>query len=399
MWGLASLIYATAMFHRTSLTVAVDLAEQRFQIGPGALSLLAVYQLLAYAILQLPAGLAADRLGPRKTLLVAMVLIGGGQIGFSLATAYPLALLARGILGVGDALTFMGGLRLITAWNASNRVALQVQLMSVIGMAGSLISTIPLSFALTTIGWTPTFLSTGATTICLAVVVLLTVKSDPPTPRSPSVLPGLFRDLRSVWLVPGTRLGMWMVIASAFSFVSFSTLWGYPYLTRAQGLGADSASRLLTVLILTNMITGPLFGLLASRRPELRTRLSGLVITLVCFMWVVLLLWPGRAPSAAVVALVLVLGLCGPATMLGVDVARTSNDATQVATAAAMVNLGGYVAALLTILSVGWLLDLGQRNGLSVGAAFALAFGSQLVLFLFAGLQIFYWVRKVRAQT
>ncbi|MCG5217692.1 MFS transporter [Streptosporangium sp. KLBMP 9127] len=399
MWSLGAVVYAAAMFHRTSLAVAADLAEERFGIGPGALSLLAVYQLLAYAVLLLPAGLAADRLGPRRTLLLAIALVGGGQIAFALVTSFPLGVLARGVLGCGDALTFMGVLRLIVAWCPPKRVALLVQLVSVIGMAGSLIGTVPLSLALTGIGWTPTFLGSGAATAVLALVVYAAVPKDPAEAGQAGLtLRELRGELRTVWQVPGTRLGMWMVITSSFSFVSFSTLWGFPYLTRAQGLSTGSASSLLTLLIMANMAMGPVFGQLASRYPRLRVHLNASVIAVVAVVWTTLLAWPDRAPAALLVVLVLALGLCGPATMVGMDVARTSNPSTRVATAAATVNLGGYVAALLVILTVGVVLQSGRQWGLPTATAFTLAFAMQLALFLFGGFRIFGWARKVHAR-
>jgi nitrate/nitrite transporter NarK len=67
--------------------------------------------------------------------------------------------------------------------------------------------------------------------------------------------------------------------------------------------------------------------------------------------------WPGRAPLPILLLLVLALGLGGPGSMIGFDMARTFNPPSRLGTATGIVNVGGFVASLLTILLVGLILD------------------------------------------
>jgi hypothetical protein len=75
-------------------------------------------------------------------------------------------------------------------------------------------------------------------------------------------------------------------------------------------------------------------------------------------VWSLVLLWPGPAPLPLLVALVLVLGLGIPGSMMGFDFARTFNPPDRLGTASGVVNVGGFVAALITILLIGVVLDL-----------------------------------------
>src|ERR671933_358795 len=75
-------------------------------------------------------------------------------------------------------------------------------------------------------------------------------------------------------------------------------------------------------------------------------------------MWTVVLLWPGRAPLPLLVLLVVVLGTNGPGSLIGFDFARTWNPAERMGSASGVVNVGGFVASLLTILAIGAVLDL-----------------------------------------
>ena len=77
--------------------------------------------------MQIPVGLLVDRWGPRAVLLGGAALLTVSQVGFALATTYPVALLARVGVGMGDAMTFICVLRLVNTWFAPRRVPLVTQ--------------------------------------------------------------------------------------------------------------------------------------------------------------------------------------------------------------------------------------------------------------------------------
>ena len=90
-------------------------------------------------------------------------------------------------------------------------------------------------------------------------------------------------------------------------------------------------------------------------------RRSNLVFTIListAAMWTVVLLWPGRAPLWLLVLLVVVLSTNGPGSMIGFDFARTENPAERIGSASGVVNVGGFVASLCTILAIGAVLDV-----------------------------------------
>src|SRR3954452_12816331 len=65
MWALGVLPYCIAVFHRASLGVAGPLAQQRFGATAAVLSLFIVLQIGVYAAMQVPVGVALDRVGSR----------------------------------------------------------------------------------------------------------------------------------------------------------------------------------------------------------------------------------------------------------------------------------------------------------------------------------------------
>src|SRR4029453_772208 len=69
IWLVALSVYVLAVFHRSSLGVAGLLATERFDISATQLAMFTVLQLLVYAGMQVPVGVALDRYGSRKLLL------------------------------------------------------------------------------------------------------------------------------------------------------------------------------------------------------------------------------------------------------------------------------------------------------------------------------------------
>jgi MFS family permease len=116
-------------------------------------------------------------------------------------------------------------------------------------------------------------------------------------------------------------------------------------------------------MVLAGTGFAPLLGHLASRWPLRRSALVFGIVGASATIWTVLLLWPGRAPLWLLVLLVVVLASNGPGSMVGLDYARTFNPAGRIGSASGIVNVGGFVASLVTILVIGLVLDVLTPHG------------------------------------
>jgi MFS family permease len=172
-------------------------------------------------------------------------------------------------------------------------------------------------------------------------------------------------QLSQAWRHPGTRLGMWSHFVTQFSGTVFALLWGFPYLVSGQGLSPGTASALLTVFVLAGMAAAPFIGELVARHPLRRSWLVLGIVGLTVTAWSTVLALPGPAPMWLLVVLVLVLALGGPGSMIGFDFARTFNPPHRLGTATGIVNVGGFVASLITILLIGLVVDALSPAGTS----------------------------------
>lgn len=404
VWSVGLVVYALAVFHRSSLAVAGLAATERFDISASQLASFTMLQLLVYASMQIPVGLMVDRFGSRTVLTVAVTVVSTGQAAFAFAGDYPTALVARALVGVGDAMTFICVLRLVTSWFPARQVPLVSQLTGNLGQLGALAAAAPMTWALGEFGWTRAYLS-GAVAGLVMLVVLRLALHDTPTQAHlrgvPMTARALAQSLAASWEQPGTRLGLWIHFSTPFSAALLGLLWGFPFLVAGEHRSEATAGALISLLFLTNLVYGPLFGWLVGRHPWHRSTLALAIVGAMAVVWAAVLLWPGHAPLWLLVVLILVSGAGGPASMVGFDVARTSNPGHRTASASGIINVGGFTSALVVIVGVGFVLDALSPggDGTYTPEAFRWAMAVQYLLWGLGVVQILRYRRRIRSLT
>ncbi|WP_371547907.1 MFS transporter [Streptomyces sp. NBC_00554] len=378
VWGVGVSVYFVAVIFRTSLGVAGLDAADRFHVNASALSTFSILQLLVYAGMQIPVGLLVDSLGTKKVLTIGAVLFTAGQLGFAFSPSYGMALASRALLGCGDAMTFISILRLGTRWFPARRGPLVAQLAGLVGMAGNLVSTLVIARLLHGVGWTAAFAGSAGAGVVVLVLMLLFLK-DHPEGHEPEPFPHqgaayVRRQIAASWREPGTRLGMWVHFTTQFPAMVFLLLWGLPFLVEAEGLSRATAGELLTLVVLSNMVVGLVYGQVVARHHAARLPLALGTVAATAVVWAGVLVYPGvYAPMWVLVVLCVVLGACGPASMLGFDFARPANPPERQGTASGITNMGGFVASMTTLLAIGVLLDAtGDNYRVAFSAVFVL---------------------------
>lgn len=398
VWSVGVAAYVLAVVNRSSLSaVGVD-AAARFDADASTLSLFAVVQLAVYGGMQIPIGVLLDRYGARPIMTVGMVLMAVGQLVMALSPSVGVAIVARMLLGAGDAAVFPGVLRLVATWFPAQRGPLMVQLTGIIGQSGQLVALVPLAALLHATTWTITFGSVAGLGVLFAVLVFLIIRNHPPD-RDDDVSvdtdTGAIRvvtstvdtgaGIRAAWAHPGTRLAFWSHFTTPFAGTAFVLLWGMPFLTAGEGLSTAEAASVMSAYVVVGMALGPVMGELSRRVPTMRSRALVLpTVAVQLIAWLAVILYPGPAPLWLLLILAFALGTGGPASMIAFDHARTHNPTHRLSTATGVTNAGGFLAALLAIFLIGLALDLqgaGTPETYSLDA-FRVAFLAQVPLWL-----------------
>ncbi|MDD9205742.1 MFS transporter, partial [Georgenia sp. 10Sc9-8] len=302
------------------------------------------------------------------------------------------------------ATAFVSVLRLVPAWFPVRRVPLVTQMTGIVGQLGQVISAVPFMAFLLATGWSAAFVSLAGVGLLAAVLVVLVVRDRPGAPASaaattgepgavgppaptergdrPAPGPRPRGPLREVLGEPGTWLGFWTHFVGLFPVNTFMLLWGVPFLTAGQGLGARTAGALLSLGALAGIVIGPVLGELVARHPLRRSWLVLGTCAVVVAMWAGVLLPGTPRPTWQLAGLVMVLAGSGAAANIGFDFARTSVPPARLGTATGVVNAGGFLASLLSILLVGLLLDVVSPGGGYELADFRVAISSHAVLWV-----------------
>ncbi|MFF3039304.1 MFS transporter [Arthrobacter citreus] len=385
VWGAGVFAYMVAVTQRTAFGVAGVEATERFSATASVLSIFTVVQLVVYAGLQIPVGMLVDRFGPRLLIAAGAVLMFAGQFQLAVAESVGAGIAGRSLVGAGDALTFISVLRLLPAWFPASRIPVLTQWTGIIGQLGQIASAIPFAFALHALGWNTAFISAAALSVLAFVLALAFVRNQPGNAvRAPrSAHDG--GSLAAAWRQPGTRLGLWTHFTIQFPGTVFVLMWGYPYLVSAEQVSPAEASLLMTFFVAVAIVCGPWLGSWVGRHPLRRSTMVLLIAAAMACAWLVVMFWPGPAPVWVLAGLVAVLAIGGPGSMIGFDFARTYNPSTRLGTATGIVNIGGFVASLVSMYLVGLVLDVLLNTGFSGGnlydlAAFRIALAVQFLV-------------------
>lgn len=360
IWGLGALCYFTALFHRASLSVAAPEALDRFSAGPAVLSVFSALQLGVYLALQIPSGLLADRLGPRRVITGGVLALAVGSAVFGLSASVVGGVLGRMLIGFGDAFMFTNVLRLAAHWFPARRFGRIAALTGLTGGVGQIVATVPLSAALHGLGWVVTFLGAAALTGALALLAAGVIRDRPESDVGPVATepPERVRQaLRAVTAQRGTRHSFWVHFVLMAQFVAVTTLWGTPWLVRAQGYDRAGAGAMLLICVLAFLAGSWLSGQFVAGRSRRRETFTLRLSWVVALAWAVVVGWPGPLPFGLLLAVLVVIGVGGGAAMLAFDGARSANLAHRSGTASGVVNMGGFLAAVLIQVSVGGVLS------------------------------------------
>ena len=296
----------------------------------------------------------------RTVLALGGTLLATGQLLLAFAPTLPFVVLARIVVGAGDGVMFVAVLGLLPRWFAARRVPLITQLTGILGQIGQVLSAVPFLALLHARGWTTAFAAAATASTLAVALTLAVVRNGPQGAWSPA--PSLSAreiggQMLAVWRRPGTRLGFFGHMGTQFSMMVFSLLWGVPYLVSAQGLSSAEAGALVSLFVVCAILIGPVIGVLTSRHPLRRSWLVLSIIAANVTVWTAVLALSGPAPRWLLVVLVIVLAAGGPGSVVGFDIARTSNPAPNLGVAQSIVNLGGFLASLLVLATMGLVLD------------------------------------------
>ena len=400
IFGIVLAGYVLSFFHRTAPAAIAGELTRAFAINSAVLGTIAATYFYVYTLLQIPVGVLADTMGPRRILTVGSLVAAVGSLAFALAPDWEIAAVGRTLVGVGVSVAFIALLKVSAVWFPANRFATLNGITLFAGNLGAVIAGAPLAWVVTQMSWRAVFGGLALLSTVLGVATWYVVRDRPEQLGfAPVNALGAIHGtgerwtlaLRRVLANPATWPGFFVNLGVGGSFLAFAGLWAVPFLVDTYGMSrvvaAQHASALLLGVAFGAVAVGTVSDRLGRRRAVMRV--YAWLYALSWLPWVLGVHWPLPATHAWFA----LMGLLIPGFTLTWTVAKEVNRPEHSGMATSVVNVGIFLGTGILQPLVGWVLDRGRAHGDLAAAwdtaiwllAGAAAFGALMTVFVREG--------------
>jgi sugar phosphate permease len=391
VWGIAGIFYLAVFYLRSGPAVMTSELMRDFHIGGVRLGNLSAFYFYFYVAMQIPVGLLTDSLGARKLLIWGSFTAAAGTFLFGWTGSFALACAARAIVGGSTAVGWLVLLRLTTHWFPSDRFGTLSGLGLFFGNIGALVAQVPLRLAVERFSWRPVEIASAAIVLALGALAFAVVRDDPSDKGFRSYAPDVLRkganalpkrslrhaiQFRNPWLILFAQGGI------VGPILTFTGLWGPPFLKVRFGVSIAQAAAICSVMIVCWAVASPLSGYLSDyfrrRKP---VYLGGCIVS--ALGWAAVL-YIGALPLAAFVSLAALTSLASGVVIIGFAFARESAPIQHMGAITASTNIGNMIGPAVLQPAIGMLLDMRWNgaflNGARVYSVSAFHFGFALIV-------------------
>lgn len=385
--AITCLTYIISQFYRSANAVIGPDLMRELALTPDDLGILTGAFFITFSLSQLPCGIALDRWGPKRVILVTLAVAFLGALWFANGQGLAELAAARVVLGLGCAVLLTGPLVLFSRWFPTDRFATFSGILIAIGNLGVIAATTPLAWFTANYGWRGAFYITAALTVVMAVASWFVLRDHPDADATP---PGRGESLRETMqgIVEVVRNPsfkyLFVIIFNAYAtFITILGLWGGPYLHDVHGLDAVARGNVLIFMALGGaagyFIWGPLDRVFNTRKWLLG---AGIAIQLFCLACIIF------APGLTILqvsALFTLMGLANGASVVIFAHARSVYPIALAGRSITTLNIGTMGGAAFQQVLTGYLMAwLTPPGGVPDEFAYRVVFGVQSTLLLCA---------------
>lgn len=317
---------------------AADELADAYGTSLGAVGLLTTALFVTHMLVQIPAGVIADRLGARRVAAVAVLCIVAGNLVLVASDAFGVALAARALVGVGTGTGFVAGLDLIRAGGGG---PLAQGLFGGITTASAGLALVIVPPLEESVGWRAPYLAALVYVGVAAVGLLAAIR----VPLAPSAG-------RSTRLLTDSRLLPLCVLhATTFGLNVIAGNWVVTLLER-QGASAAVAGVSGGLILLVGIVSRPVGGWVVARGVHRAVTLWSLLV-----VGIAALVLAADVPAPAAAAAALAFGIAAGLPWTGLYVAAQRLRPDGPAAAIAVVNVAASFLILVGTPLVGLTFD------------------------------------------
>lgn len=381
VWFLGASFFLVDYIIRVSPSVLTHELMRTFNVNAFAVGLFSGYFYYAYISMQIPVGILVDKFGPKRLLVVSVLICSLSVFMFSNTDSISIGYLSRVLMGLGASFAFVGTLKLISIWFSARRFALLAGITQAMGMLGAMIGQGPMSHWYDIFGWRQCMHSLGIFFILLCIFIYVFVKDenhylddhDVDSAHTVKVIPAL----KSVLTNTQSWLNCLFVGLMYAPTACFGEQWGAPFLSVHQHISITTAGQETGILFIGLALGCPVLGWLSD---YFNTRVLIMRISVVLCLVALTTIIYGHANAAWTIALLFAYGFFNSGIVVSYAMASEINSRQYTGIALGISNMSSVILGAIMIPIVGWLLDHlwsgNIQNGIHVFAphTFKLAF-------------------------
>jgi nitrate/nitrite transporter NarK len=214
-----------------------------------------------YTLGQIPAGVLADRFGPKRLFFIGILGSTLLSFNFGMLHTYPGAIVNQLASGAFRALIFAPGLTLVASWFPADRKATAMGVYVIGGVSGNILLSLVGPLLALRYGWRPTFMAFALLGVGIAFVYLALGRERPAAgARHPVGMLDAFRLFRYpiMWVCAGIQFIRFGVTTS-FNF------WLPSLLVSDRGLSLEAAGLITAMGAALTASANPLGGYVSDR--------------------------------------------------------------------------------------------------------------------------------------
>lgn len=342
-----------------------------------------------YLIVPLFVGVVIDTYGTRWVTAAAIFLCGMSVIWFSQVSHLNMAILTRGLMGVGVSFATIAYMKLAATWFAPKKYALLIGLLLSSAMAGAVVGQMPFAWLVQQWGWRSSLFGVGFAGIILAVLFMMIVRDAPTNLHHAEETESQLITWDDILQVFKNKQNWLLMFYSGLAFspiVIFSGLWGNPFLQEAYQVSAVKASSLMSLVFIGLGIGSPAFAMISN---HVRSRRNLMIYcTLLSAISVCFVLYCHPMPAWLVGTFLFIFGFSLGAFPLVFVIGKESNPLRLAGTAIAMINASDALLDAITEPLIGRLLDVLGHSKFIDGTPHFSMYGFHLALAILPIFQI-----------
>jgi MFS family permease len=393
--GLLCAMYFITYVDRVNVSTAAIEFGKDFHLSNTQIGLVFSAFAYPYLIFQIIGGWVGDRFGPRRTLTICSLIWAVATVLTGLATGLASMLVARVLLGLGEGATFPTATRAMSNWTAPHRRGFAQGITHAFARIGNAITPPIVTWLMVAFSWRGSFIVLGGLSFIWAIVWGWYFRDNPRdhakiTSPEVNILPA-YVGVKETPAVPWRALIKRMLPVTVVYFCYGWTLWLFltwipQYFLHNYHMNLKNSAVFASGVFFAGVLGDSLGGHVTDwllTRTQSRTKARSYMVV-VCNLGALASLLPILfVHDSTIAAICLSLGFffaemtIGPMWAIPMDIAPKYSG-----TASGFMNTGSALAAILSPVVGGWIIDvtgnwdwpfIGSMGLMVAGAVFAFA--------------------------